>query len=131
MRHFLNTSKARNNFNSEYPAIGHQASKSVSSACKSLLIQPRAFSLSMSPSDIILALNFTIIQMMGSSALGRAGLKHFFSMISTRSSRYIALSQACLTLAGKHRICLQCSGVGRKSLVFILDSGLLTSAWRQ
>ena len=90
------------------------------------LIQPRAFNLSISPSDRILALNFTVIGIMGSSGLDMDGLKHFFLMINKQSSRYMALSQAGWTCSGKRRICLQCSGVGRKSLGFIPDSRLLT-----
>ena len=80
----------------------------------------------MIPSDLIFALNFTVIGMMESSSFGKTGLKHFFSMIRRHSSQYIVLSQACLTLEGSRRICFQCSGVSRKSLGFIPDSGLLT-----
>ena len=104
---FLNTAKATNNFNSEYPAIGHQVSKSVNLACRLPLIQPRAFNLSITPSDRILALNFTVIGIMGSSGLGMEGLKHFFLMINQQSPRYMVFSQARFTRSGKRRICLQ------------------------
>ena len=73
--------------------MGHQVSKSVSSACLSPLKQILAFNFSIVPSDLILVLNFAVTGIIGSSSPGVSFLKHFMVLIKRTASDFSDFNQ--------------------------------------